>query len=101
MDIPIRRLRVRKSERFTWQLTMLLHCFPDDGPIDRRVQVAELDYIASSEAAPRAIAENYVGLSLWGCFYCTIFSLPAGAALRCNKIPPALGGFSSKSALTL
>ncbi|MAW80786.1 MAG: 4-hydroxybenzoate 3-monooxygenase [Parvularcula sp.] len=56
--------RVWKSERFSWQLTMLMHRFPDDGPFDRRVQVAELDYIASSEAAQRTIAENYIGLPL-------------------------------------
>ena len=54
--------RVWKSERFSWQLTMLMHRFPEDGPFDRRVQLAELDYIASSEAAQRVIAENYVGL---------------------------------------
>ena len=57
-------LRVWKSERFSWQLTMLMHRFPDDGPFDRRIQVAELDYIASSEAAQRVIAENYVGLPI-------------------------------------
>ncbi len=56
--------RVWKSERFSWQLTMLMHRFPSDGAFDRRVQVAELDYIASSEAAQRTIAENYVGLPL-------------------------------------
>ncbi len=56
--------RVWKSERFSWQLTMLMHRFPDDGPFDRRVQVAELDYVASSEAAQRTIAENYIGLPL-------------------------------------
>lgn len=56
--------RVWKSERFSWQLTMLMHRFPTDGAFDRRVQVAELDYIANSEAAQRTIAENYVGLPL-------------------------------------
>ncbi len=54
--------RVWKSERFSWSLTKLLHRFPEDGPFERRMQVAELDYIACSEAAQRAIAENYVGL---------------------------------------
>ncbi len=54
--------RVWKSERFSWSLTKLMHRFPDDGPFERRMQVAELDYIASSEAAQRSIAENYVGL---------------------------------------
>ncbi|WP_353226836.1 4-hydroxybenzoate 3-monooxygenase [Novosphingobium sp.] len=54
--------RVWKSERFSWSLTKLMHRFPDDGPFERRMQVAELDYIANSEAAQRSIAENYVGL---------------------------------------
>ena len=56
--------RVWKSERFSWQLTTLMHRFPTDEVFDRRIQVAELDYIASSEAARRTIAENYVGLPL-------------------------------------
>ncbi|RKF18283.1 4-hydroxybenzoate 3-monooxygenase [Altericroceibacterium spongiae] len=54
--------RVWKSERFSWSLTRLLHRFPADGPFERAMQVAELDYIASSEAAQTSIAENYVGL---------------------------------------
>ena len=54
--------RVWKSERFSWSLTKLMHRFPDDGPFERAMQVAELDYIASSEAAQTSIAENYVGL---------------------------------------
>ncbi len=56
--------RVWKSERFSWQLTKLMHRFPENGPFERRMQVAELDYIASSEAARKSIAENYVGLPL-------------------------------------
>ena len=56
--------RVWKSERFSWQLTLLMHRFPEHGPFERRMQVAELDYIAGSEAAQRSIAENYVGLPL-------------------------------------
>lgn len=54
--------RVWKSERFSWSLTRLMHRFPDDGPFERAMQVAELDYIASSRAAQTSIAENYVGL---------------------------------------
>lgn len=54
--------RVRKSERFSWSLTKLMHRFPEDGPFERAMQVAELDYIATSRAAQTAIAENYVGL---------------------------------------
>ena len=56
--------RVWKAERFSWSLTMLMHRFPDDGVFERRMQVAQLDYIASSEAAQMEIAENYVGLPL-------------------------------------
>ena len=56
--------RVWKSERFSWQLTKLMHRFPDSDAFDRRMQVADLDYIASSIAAQTTIAENYVGLPL-------------------------------------
>jgi len=54
--------RVWKCERFSWTLTKLMHRFPDDGPFERAMQVAELDYIATSDAAQASIAENYVGL---------------------------------------
>jgi p-hydroxybenzoate 3-monooxygenase len=56
--------RIWKSERFSWSLTKLMHRFPTDGGFERRMQMAELDYIASSRAAQLAIAENYVGLPL-------------------------------------
>lgn len=56
--------RVWKVERFSWQLSMMMHQFPDISPFERRMQRAEFDYLASSEAASRAIAENYVGLPL-------------------------------------
>jgi len=54
--------RIWKSERFSWTLTTLLHDFEGQGAFDRRMKQAELDYIFSSEAAQRSIAENYVGL---------------------------------------
>ncbi len=54
--------RVWKAERFSWSMTKLLHLFPEDGPFDRKMQMAELDYLASSAAAQTAMAENYVGL---------------------------------------
>jgi p-hydroxybenzoate 3-monooxygenase len=56
--------RVWKSERFSWQLTLLMHRFPNTDIFDRRMQIADLDYIASSIAAQTSIAENYVGLPL-------------------------------------
>jgi len=56
--------RVWKTERFSWYLTKLMHRFPEDGAFERRMQNAELDYIANSDAAQATIAENYVGLPL-------------------------------------
>ena len=35
-----------------------------DSITDRRRQIAELDYLTSSDAAMRSLAENYVGLPL-------------------------------------
>lgn len=56
--------RVWKVERFSWQLSTLMHQFPENSPFEKRMQRAEFDYIAGSEAASKAIAENYVGLPL-------------------------------------
>ena len=56
--------RVWKAERFSWQLSKLMHQFPDDSPFEKRMQRAEFDYISASETASRALAENYVGLPL-------------------------------------
>ncbi len=56
--------RVWKAQRFSWWMTSLLHLFPDATPFDRRRQLAELDYVASSEAAAKSLAENYVGLPI-------------------------------------
>ncbi|MEM8850774.1 MAG: 4-hydroxybenzoate 3-monooxygenase [Pseudomonadota bacterium] len=56
--------RVWKVERFSWQLSMLMHRFPDHSPFETRMQRAEFAYLRESEAAQRAIAENYVGLPL-------------------------------------
>jgi p-hydroxybenzoate 3-monooxygenase len=43
-------------------MTSLLHRFPGEGTLRNRLQLAELDYLASSRAAMTALAENYVGL---------------------------------------
>lgn len=56
--------RVWKAERFSWWLTGLMHRFPENGPIERRLQRAEFDYLRDSQAAQTAFAENYVGLPL-------------------------------------
>jgi p-hydroxybenzoate 3-monooxygenase len=54
--------RVWKAVRFSWWLTTLMHHFPGRSQFDQRIQEAELDYLAGSEAAQRSFAENYVGL---------------------------------------
>jgi p-hydroxybenzoate 3-monooxygenase len=54
--------RVWKAERFSWQMTTMLHQFPESSGFDRKMQAAELDYLFSSRAAQTALAENYVGL---------------------------------------
>lgn len=54
--------RVWKAERFSWWMTSLLHRFPDADAFSARIQQTELEYLMSSEAARRALAENYVGL---------------------------------------
>jgi len=54
--------RVWKAVRFSWWMTQVLHKFPDTDGIGARIQLAELNYIASSRAAMTSMAENYVGL---------------------------------------
>jgi p-hydroxybenzoate 3-monooxygenase len=54
--------RIWKAERFSWWMTNMLHRYPDDSPFDRKIKLAELDYMLHSDAAMTAWAENYVGL---------------------------------------
>jgi len=58
--------RVWKASRFSWWFTSLMHRFPQSevsgGPMGYRLQQAELEYLAQSEAAQTVMAENYVGL---------------------------------------
>jgi p-hydroxybenzoate 3-monooxygenase len=56
--------RAWKAVRFSWWMTQVLHKFPDTDGIGARIQLAELNYIASSKAAMTSMAENYVGLPL-------------------------------------
>jgi len=45
-------------------MTSLLHRFDDHTEFDHRRQLAELDYVTSSQAAATSLAENYVGLPM-------------------------------------
>jgi len=54
--------RVWKTQRFSIYMTRMLHRFEEHTPFDRRIQLAELDYVTSSRTAAASLAENYVGL---------------------------------------
>jgi p-hydroxybenzoate 3-monooxygenase len=54
--------RVWKAMRFSWQLTMMMHRFPQDSDYDRRMQDAEMSMLLDSPAAQKAWAETYLGL---------------------------------------
>jgi p-hydroxybenzoate 3-monooxygenase len=43
-------------------LTGLLHKIPSHTPLERELQLTELEYIAGSRAAQTTIAEQYAGL---------------------------------------
>ena len=48
--------------RFSWWMTIMMHRFDEDDAFAQRMRQTELDYLVNSEAAMKAMAENYVGL---------------------------------------
>ncbi|MGN9913118.1 4-hydroxybenzoate 3-monooxygenase [Phytohabitans sp. LJ34] len=56
--------RVWRAEHFSWWMTSMLHQAPGADDFQRKLQLAQLRYVASSEAAATSLAENYVGLPL-------------------------------------
>jgi p-hydroxybenzoate 3-monooxygenase len=56
--------RVWRTQRFSWWMTRTLHRFPDASEFDRRMQLADLEYLTQSRAAAQSLAENYVGFPL-------------------------------------
>jgi p-hydroxybenzoate 3-monooxygenase len=56
--------RVWRATHFSWWMTSMLHRFPDqgEGGFDRKLQLAQLEYVVGSKAAATGLAENYVGL---------------------------------------
>ncbi|WP_280153038.1 4-hydroxybenzoate 3-monooxygenase [Piscinibacter sp. XHJ-5] len=56
--------RIWRAERFSWWFTSLMHDFPETGAFGHKMQMAELGYLVTSQAASTALAENYVGLPL-------------------------------------
>lgn len=55
--------RIWKAVRFSSALTGLLHRFDEHTPIQRGLQLAELEYISGSRNAQASIAEQYVLLN--------------------------------------
>ncbi|MGW8743193.1 4-hydroxybenzoate 3-monooxygenase [Streptomyces sp. NPDC055794] len=56
--------RVWQAERFSYDMTTLLHRDPAATPFEDRLQVARLDRIASSRAAETDLAEAYTGFPI-------------------------------------
>ena len=54
--------RVWRAEHFSWYMTSMLHVDPTADDFDRRLQLSQLRYTASSRAAATSLAENYAGL---------------------------------------
>jgi p-hydroxybenzoate 3-monooxygenase len=55
--------RVWRAEHFSWWMTTMLHRPPEDDQFGLKLQLAQLRYVTSSEAAATSLAENYVGLT--------------------------------------
>ena len=57
--------RVWKGQRFSYWMTSMLHRFGGEyAAFDMKRQLAELDYVTSSQAAAISLAENYAGLPI-------------------------------------
>jgi p-hydroxybenzoate 3-monooxygenase len=54
--------RVWRVQDFSAWMTAMLHRAPDEDGFQHKLRLARLQYVASSEAAARSLAENYVGL---------------------------------------
>ncbi len=53
--------RVWQAERFSYDMTTMLHRAPDADPFEDRLQLARLERLASSGAAETDLAEGYTG----------------------------------------
>ena len=56
--------RVWRAEHFSWWMTHMLHRPEGADPFDVRLQLSQLRYVTTSDAAARSLAENYVGLEV-------------------------------------
>lgn len=56
--------RIWKAQRFSIWITSALHRYPQHTPFNHRMQLAELEYLVTSEASMTSLAENYAGLPI-------------------------------------
>ncbi|MGW5659322.1 4-hydroxybenzoate 3-monooxygenase [Streptomyces sp. NPDC003758] len=56
--------RVWQAERFSYEMTTLLHRAPDATPFDDRMQLARLERLTTSRAAETDLADGYTGFPL-------------------------------------
>ncbi|MDX6363818.1 MAG: p-hydroxybenzoate 3-monooxygenase, partial [Streptomyces sp.] len=56
--------RVWQAERFSYDMTTLLHRAPDATPFEDRLQLARLERVATSRAAETDLADAYTGFPL-------------------------------------
>jgi p-hydroxybenzoate 3-monooxygenase len=54
--------RVWRAEHFSWWMTTMLHALPGGDAFDDRLQLSQLRYLITSDAAARSLAENYTGI---------------------------------------
>jgi len=54
--------RVWRVQHFSWWMTSMLHLIGSADDFEHELQLAQLDYVVSSQAAATTLAENYVGL---------------------------------------
>jgi len=55
--------RVWRAQHFAWWMTTMLHIQEGASDLERRLQLAQLEYVTSSTAAATTLAENYVGFT--------------------------------------
>ncbi|ATY85452.1 4-hydroxybenzoate 3-monooxygenase [Kyrpidia spormannii] len=56
--------RVWRAEHFSWFMTTMLHPDPTQSQLEKKLQLAQLEYTVSSRAAATSLAENYVGMPI-------------------------------------
>ena len=54
--------RVWRAQHFSYWMTTMLHRFPTDDAFQRKLQLAQLQWVSSSRDAAASLAENYVGI---------------------------------------